>query len=250
MAERKQKKPSPVPRRRSRAGPRTGLTLTEDQVYDRIHGAVLDHRLLPGTKLKEVALADVFGVNRNVVRKVLARLAFAKLVEQRPNRGATVASPTVAESRDLFAARRAVEGAIVDIATRQIGAGEIRKLRALAAKEREAYQRGEARAGLKMSLQFHRDLAVIAGNHVLAELLDQLMVRTPLVVLAYPGRGTDNRCSNDEHGDIVEAIASGNAAKAVAAMTAHLASLESQLDLTIKDERRADLAELFLLPAE
>ena len=250
MAERKPQRPSLAPRRRSRAGPRTRLALTEDQVYDRIHGAVLDHRLLPGTKLKEVALADVFGVNRNVVRKVLARLAFAKLVEQRPNRGATVASPTVAESRDLFAARRAVEGAIVDIATRRIGAGDVRKLRALAIKEREAYQRGEARAGLKMSLQFHRDLAAIAGNRVLAELLDQLMARTPLVVLAYPGRGTDNRCSNDEHGDIVDAIANGNAAKAIAAMTTHLASLESQLDLTVKDERRADLAELFLLPAE
>ena len=237
-------------RRRPRAGPRARPAPTDDQVYDRIHSAVLDHRLLPGTKLKEVVLAEVFGVNRNVVRKVLARLAFAKLVEQRPNRGATVASPTVAESRDLFAARRAVEGAIVDIATHRTGPGETRKLRALATKERETYARGESRAGLKMSLQFHRDLAAIAGNRVLAELLDQLMARTPLVILAYQGRGSDNRCNHDEHGDIVDAIESGNAARAVAAMTAHLASLESQLDLTIKGEPRTDLAELFLQPAE
>jgi DNA-binding GntR family transcriptional regulator len=250
MTQRKPKSPSPVPRRRPGAAPRARPALAEEQVYDRIHGAVLDHRIRPGTKLKEVALAEVFGVNRNVVRKVLARLAFAKLVEQKPNRGATVASPTVAESRDLFAARRVVEGAIVDIATRRIGAGEVRKLRALAAKERETYARGESGAGLKMSLQFHRDLAAIAGNSVLAELLDQLMARTPLVILGYPGRGSDNRCSNDEHGGIVDAIASGNVAKAVAAMTTHLASLESQLDLTVKGEPHADLAELFLQSAE
>jgi DNA-binding GntR family transcriptional regulator len=250
MTQGKPKRPSPAPHRRPRAGPRARPAPAEEEVYDRIRGAVLDHRLLPGTKLKEVALAGVFGVNRNVVRKVLARLAFAKLVEQRPNRGATVASPTVAESRDLFAARRAVEGAIVDIATRRIGASETRRLRALANKERETYARGESRAGLKMSLQFHRDLAAIAGNRVLAELLDQLMARTPLVILAYQGHGNDNRCSNDEHGDIVDAIATGNAAKAVAAMNAHLASLESQLDLTTKGEPGTDLAKLFLQPAE
>jgi DNA-binding GntR family transcriptional regulator len=249
MTQRKPKSPSPAPRppqRVSRARP----ALTEEQVYDRIHGAVLDHRLLPGTKLKEVALAEVFGVNRNVVRRVLARLAFAKLVDQKPNRGATVATPTIAESCDLFAARRAVEGAIVDIATRRIGAGETRKLRALAQKERETYARGDSRAGLKMSLQFHRDLAAIAGNRVLAELLDQLMARTPLVILAFQGRGTGNRCNDDEHGAIVDAMASGNPAKAVAAMTAHLSSLESALDLTVRGEPRTDLAELFLQQPE
>jgi DNA-binding GntR family transcriptional regulator len=249
MTHRKPKSPSPAPRGPQRVA-RVRPALTEEQVYDRIHGAVLDHRLLPGTKLKEVALAEIFGVNRNVVRKVLARLAFARLVDQKPNRGATVASPTIAESRDLFAARRAVEGAIVDIAARRIGAAETRKLRALALKERETYARGESRAGLKMSLQFHRDLAGIAGNRVLAELLDQLMARTPLVILAYQARGTDNRCNDDEHGVIVDAMASGHAAKAVAAMTAHLSSLESELDLTVKGEPLTDLALLFPPPAE
>jgi DNA-binding GntR family transcriptional regulator len=66
------------------------------------------------------------------------------------------------------------------------------------------------------------------------------------VILAYRGRGNDSRCSNDDHGDIVDAVASGNAAKAVAAMTAHLANLESQLDLTVKGESGNNLAELFL----
>src|SRR5262245_14822174 len=123
---------------------------SEDEVYDRIHGAVLDHRLQPGTKLKEVALAEVFGVDRGVVRKVLARLAFAKLIDLVPNRGATVASPSVDESRDLFAARRAVEAAIVDAATRRIAPAQLRALRTLAAQEHDAYERGELRKGLKM----------------------------------------------------------------------------------------------------
>jgi DNA-binding GntR family transcriptional regulator len=224
--------------------------LSEDEIYERIHAAVLDHRLQPGTKLKEVALAEVFGVNRGVVRKVLMRLAHYRLVALRPNRGAVVASPSVEESRDLFAARRVVEAAIADAATRKIMPSEVKALRALATSERVAYRRGEPRKGLKLSLQFHQQLAAIAANGVLAEFLDQLIARTPLVILAYRGRGADTACSNDEHSQIVEAVARGNGAGAVAAMTAHLENLESQLHLDDEARTPSDLGTLFAADEE
>jgi DNA-binding GntR family transcriptional regulator len=219
--------------------------VNEDEIYRRIYAAVLDHRLQPGTKLKEVALAEVFGANRSVVRKVLARLAHGRLVALRPNRGAVVASPSIEESRDLFAARRAVEAAIVDAVTRKIALSEAKALRALATSERDAYRRGELRKALKLSLQFHQQLAAIAGNGVLAEFLDQLIARTPLVVLAYRTRDTDSACSIDEHSQIVDAIIGGDSGKAVAAMTRHLQSLEDQLDLNDSAESPTDLGTLF-----
>ncbi len=243
-------KPARKPRRSSRrpAGParaRLILGLGEEEIHQRMYDAVLDHRLLPGTKLKEVALAKLFGVNRSVIRKVLTRLAFNKLVVLRPNRGAMVASPSVAESRDLYAARRSIEGAIVEAVTRRITPGQIKALRALTASENAAYRQGEMRKGLKLSLKFHQMLAEIAGNVVLAELLDQLIARTPLVVLAYKGRGDDMTCSIDDHAEIIDAIAGGSAAKAAAAMTAHLERLEGQLDLSDEAEPATDLAALF-----
>jgi DNA-binding GntR family transcriptional regulator len=66
---------------------------SEEEVLRRIEQAVLDHRLTPGTKLKEVKLAELFGVKRGLIRKVLTRLAHSSLVVQTPNRGATVARP-------------------------------------------------------------------------------------------------------------------------------------------------------------
>src|SRR4030095_1020011 len=153
-------RPSPDPSRRL-AGARkpASARASEDEIYRRIHAAVLHHRLQPGTKLKEVAVAEVFGANRSVVRKVLTRLAYDRLVALRPNRGAVVASPSVEESRDLFAARRAVEAAIVDAVTRKITPPEAKALRALATTERDAYRRGELRQALKLSLTFHQQLA-------------------------------------------------------------------------------------------
>jgi DNA-binding GntR family transcriptional regulator len=237
-------RPPTVTRRRLAARKPAPARASDDEIYRRIHAAVLDHRLQPGTKLKEVALAEVFGANRNVIRKVLTRLAHNRLVALRPNRGAVVASPSIEESRDLFAARRAIEAAIVDAVTRKIKPPEAKALRALATRERDAYRRGELREALKLSLKFHQQLAAIAGNGVLAEFLDQLIARTPLVVLAYRSRDTDTACSIDEHSQIVDAIAGGDAAKAVAAMTLHLQNLEDQLDLNDNADSPTDLGTL------
>src|SRR5215470_3764886 len=59
----------------------------DENLYAAIHEAILDHRLPPGTKLKEIPLAELFGVTRSVVRKALGRLAHERVVELRTNRG-------------------------------------------------------------------------------------------------------------------------------------------------------------------
>lgn len=222
----------------------------DDRVYDAIREAVLDHRLPPGTKLREVTLAELFGTTRTVVRKALARLAHVRLVDLRPNRGAVVASPTIEETRDLFAARGAIEGAIVETLARSRDRGDLRALRALIRAERDAYARGDPRQGLKLSVEFHRVLARAAGNGVLAEFLEQLVSRTPLVVLAHQGSATAANCSDDEHSRIVDAIAAEDGAAAVAAMRGHLDRLLAGLDLRAEGGRTADLgAMLGLRPA-
>ncbi len=217
---------------------------SDDVVSATIHEAVLDHRLPPGTKLKEVALAELFGVTRSVIRRSLARLAHLRLVELRPNRGAVVASPTAAEARDLFAARRAIEAAVVASLAANVTREQLRELRATTRAEREAYAAGDARRGLKLSVEFHRVLARMAGNAVLAEFLDQLVARTPLVVLAHQGPAVANACSIDEHSQIVDALADGDSTRAVATMAAHLDALLARLDLERGARRETDLGVL------
>jgi len=216
----------------------------DDRICATIHEAVLDHRLPPGTKLKEVALAELFGVTRAVIRKALGRLAHMRLVELRPNRGAVVASPTAEEARDLFAARRAIEGAIVSSLVPRVTRDQLRELKAMSRAERDTYAAGDARLGLKLSVEFHRVLARMAGNAVLSEFLDQLVARTPLVVLAHQGPATDNACSIDEHSQIVDAMADGDGARAVATMGAHLDALLARLDLDEAARQETDLGVL------
>ena len=202
---------------------------SEDEVLRQIEQAVLDHRLPPGTKLKEVQLANLFGVKRGTIRKVLTRLAHSRLVEQTPNRGATVAKPSAQEGRDLFAARRVLEAAVIEILIETIDAHQIAGLRRMLDREQKAYRSGDSDQALALSVDFHRELASMAGNSVLEEYLNDIIRRTPLVILTHLGNEQENRCRNQEHEDIVDALEKGDRRKATRIMDQHLLHIENKI---------------------
>ena len=218
---------------------------SEDEVLRQIEQAVLDHRLAPGTKLKEVQLANLFGVKRGMIRKVLTRLAHSKLVDQTPNRGATVAKPSVKEGQDLFATRRFIEAAILQTLGEQIDARKISRLRKMLAQEQKAYERGKSEKALQLSVDFHRELAAMAGNSVLEEYLNDIIRRTPLVILTHLGDDEQNRCRNQEHEAIIDALEKHDTRKAIKVMNQHLLHIESKIQHK-PEEPKADLGALLL----
>jgi DNA-binding GntR family transcriptional regulator len=243
MGTQRRKRTEVAPARARGREARAPAATAEDRVFRAIHEAVLGHRLAPGTKLKELELAELFGVTRAVVRKVLARLAHLQLVQLRPNRGAVVASPSVEEGIELFGARAAIEAALAERATARITRDQLRELRSVVKQEHDAYRRGDEAEGHRRSVEFHRLLAGVAGNGVLAAFLDQLIARTPLVVLAHPAGANGNTCSIDEHGAILDALAAGDEARAARAMREHLDAVLGRLRLQRSREPRA-LAEM------
>jgi DNA-binding GntR family transcriptional regulator len=219
--------------------------MSEDDVLRQIEQAVIDHRLPPGTKLKEVQLAEVFGVKRGTIRKVLSRLAYSRLVDQLPNRGASVAKPSVKEGRDLFATRRALEAAIIQILTPLIDKSGIQNLRQMLDQEQDAYLQGDSKLALSLSVDFHRQLAKMSGNSVLEEYLNDIIRRTPLVILTHLSADPQNRCRNQEHEAIVDAIEAGDAGKAAEIMNQHLLHIENRIEHKA-DETQPDLATILL----
>lgn len=209
----------------SRPATRNGRA--EDRVFNAILDAVLDHRLAPGTKLKERELSEIFGVSRGAVRAALTRLGHSLLVELRPNRGAVIANPSLEETREMFEARRVIEAAIVQLLARALSAKQIAELRAYVAEEGRAYQKGDRKAGQRLSIRFHKVLAELAGNRTLDRFMEHLICRTPLLALARTGRIA--YCGADEHRQVVEALARRDAAAAVRCMTAHLHNVENEL---------------------
>ena len=215
----------------------------EERVYRTLYNGILDRRLAPGTKLKEIPLAQAFGVTRGVIRKTLVRLAAAKVVTLRSQRGASVASPSLEEVSQIFAARRLVERFVIERLCESIDADQLRALREIMKQERDSYRAGDMHAGIKLSTDFHVQLAQCAGNAVLTEFLQQLVVRTPLIFLAHGDPGESVSCSDREHAQIVAAVIAGDRDRAVAAMLDHLDHLESHV-VQAEREKPTDLAQL------
>src|SRR5215813_12430651 len=84
-----------------------------ETVYGEVQKAIVERRLRPGTKLREVSLGELFGVSRTTVRAALQRLEADGLVTIEPNKGASVSLPSAHEVSELFSLRRIVETGIV-----------------------------------------------------------------------------------------------------------------------------------------
>jgi DNA-binding GntR family transcriptional regulator len=116
-------------------------------------------------------------------------------------------------------------------------------LREWVAAEEAAYARGDERGGLRLSVDFHRRLAELAGNAVLSRFLEELVSRTPLIALAHRGQAP-TPCGCDDHIALVAAIAARDERRAVTVMREHIGHLERALNLR-QPERPKTLAEVF-----
>jgi DNA-binding GntR family transcriptional regulator len=79
----------------------------------------------------------------------------------------------------------------------------------------------------------------------MTEFLNDIIRRTPLVILTHLGSKAQNRCRNQEHAAIVDAIAAGDGETAVAIMEQHLLHIENQIEDKVETPK-LDLAAILL----
>jgi DNA-binding GntR family transcriptional regulator len=201
-----------------------------ERIVSSLIQAIADHQLKPGARLGEQRLADHFGVSRTIVRQALFRLVESKLVELAPGRGASVASPSLDEARQIFSVRRTLEVQLVKDLTRSATAKDIQKLRRHLREEQQAVRSGKAGERIRLLADFHVIMAQCSGNKVLSALLFELSSRCALITMLYQS-GSAAQHSHDDHGKIIDAIEAGEAKLAARLMEEHLRSVESDLDL-------------------
>lgn len=215
----------------------------EERIFQSIEQAITEHRLTPGTRLREAHLAEIYGVKRGLIRKVLSKLAHNKLIEHLPNIGAQVAQPSLKEGLDLFETRRVLENSVVLSLCKKLTAEQLHQLDTLMQEERKAYESGNNQLGVRLSAGFHKLLAELAGNRVSEEFLVEIINRTPLVMISNAGQHPPNGCVNHEHREIVQALVNQDCEKASKLMHEHLSHLEKMFNID-KAKPLMDLAEI------
>jgi DNA-binding GntR family transcriptional regulator len=247
-------------------------TLSDDDIHQRLIEAIVDQRLLPGTKLVEDKLGQAFGVSRTRIRQVLIRLAHEQVVTILPNKGASIAEPSVQEAREVFEARCVVEAVLVKRFIERAKAADLKALADCIDAEEAARQAGDHAMALRHSGRFHLLLAAASGHATFELFLRKLVSRTSLILMSYapverqrttpqaaPVRWVQ-ACRCDEHRGLLIALRAAVKAKgkeagkampehAVALMTSHLNHIEASLCFNQPEPPQDDLWQTLSDPA-
>ncbi|HZY15330.1 MAG TPA: GntR family transcriptional regulator [Ramlibacter sp.] len=197
-------------------------------IVEALTRAIVEHRLQPGTKLAEQKLADHFGVSRTLVRQALFQLVQKHLVRMEPARGAFIAVPTVEEARQVFQVRRLLEAEMTREFVRKVTPARLKALREHLAQEKAALERPDAGERQQLLGDFHVRMAELADNAVLAQIVRDLVSRSSLITLMYQ-RANFATHSQQEHVELVKALAARDEDRAVALMEEHLRHVEESL---------------------
>ncbi|MBB6580521.1 GntR family transcriptional regulator [Ralstonia solanacearum] len=219
--------------------------ISSEGIADDIAQAIVAHRLPPGTKLREEALARVYRVSRTKIRAALLMLAKDKLIRIEPDRGAFVAKPDETEAREVFAVRRVLEAALVrEFIARATPADYARLEQHLAEKHEVAASTDVPRRNRLMA-DFHLLMADVVGNSVLKEMLRELSARSSVITMMYQSTYDAVR-SSDEHTAFLEAAKRGDVDGAIALMDEHMAHTEASLHFTLMPPGETDLVTALL----
>lgn len=145
------------------------------QIAERIGCDIIEERFHPGERLKEVLLAQMFGVSRATIREALRILENRKLVSIVPQRGAQVTNLSRKELEDMFEIRAVLLG----LASRRVALISNRKienhLSVGLAKLEKGVRDGAAysRASANLSLE----IAKLSGNRQLFEHVEMFAQR-------------------------------------------------------------------------
>ena len=213
---------------------------TTSAIAEALTRAIVEHKLLPGTKLAEQKLADHFGVSRTLVRQALFQLSQNRLVTLEPARGAFVATPSVEEAKQVFAVRAMLETEMTRAFVRQVTPAQIKRLKAHVAAEKKAMDSNDVGQRTALLGDFHVVMAQLMGNEVLAQLLGDLLSRCALITLIYQSSSAAAH-SHEEHETIVAAIAAKDETRAVQLMQEHLLHVEKGLTFD-RDMPTSDLS--------
>jgi len=107
-----------------------GRSLVED-VYNRIHNAIVTGVLRPNERLHQVAIAEELGVSPRTVREALMRIVVEGLAIHAPNRGFRVTSLPVSELEEIYQMRSLLEGWAMKLAASRISKAELDRMRQL-----------------------------------------------------------------------------------------------------------------------
>lgn len=204
----------------TRARAPRAIVMQPEEIGQTIASAILERRLVPGRRLNELELSRLLGVSRSMIRFALVGLHHDGLVTFEANRGAFVAKPTLGEAHFLFEAIAALERSAIDIILGAPRLPSLDGLRGAHKKQAKAHAKDNMRLSEQLAIEFHRELVALTGNPLLIETQRKLLLRYRMVTAVFKTE-LDDRELEAHHGELIDLLEGGSAAKLRRLVDAH-----------------------------
>jgi DNA-binding GntR family transcriptional regulator len=204
-----------------------------DAVYLTLREGIL-HGVLPaGQPLGEIQLAAAFGRSRTPIREAILKLESERMAERVPRRGLVVAHITREEVLEVYAVREVLNGLSARLAAHGMLPTELDRLVWLNERFRAAVLAGDAKAMMRVNIEFHEAICLASRNVLLQELtrrISERVQRFGLTTMAVPGRGLEAAA---EHDALIKAIRARDPEAAERISRAHVSrARQLRIDLT------------------
>lgn len=190
------------------------------EAYELLLSDIEDGGLPPGTRLREVELAERLSISRTPVREALKRLELQGLVTHEPHHGAVVTSLDYGQVTELYLLREVLEGTAARLAAQHATPVEVGVLQRMVEADRALI--GQPQQLAQANRGFHNQIRNTARNRYVGAALENLRLSLVLLAgttLAAPGRAGQ---SVEEHAAIVARIVARDPEGAEAAARQHI----------------------------
>jgi DNA-binding GntR family transcriptional regulator len=206
-----------------------------DYVLQELRTGILSGKYPVGSKLDQQALATELGASHIPIRESLRQLEAEGLVRILPRRGAFVSELSIAELREIYLIRQALEPIATRLAVPHLSPSTVQRLRGVIDRMSHLYEDQER--WQQLNRQFHFAIYTDAQSPFLLQFIGLLWDRSSLFRNYYTRLETHRDHSQQAHTEILDACVGHDAEAAASAMTDHIqeASREFTKDGTSVD---------------
>ncbi|HGM5490407.1 TPA: GntR family transcriptional regulator [Serratia fonticola] len=205
-----------------------GLSLNE-VAYRRFKQALVTLSYKPGEYLNTAQVMSELDMGRTPINQAIHRLANEGLLQVIPRKGVMVSPLSIDDALELIDVRLANEMLCMRLASARITPPQVAALNALNQQIEAASQDRDRVRMMTLDHQFHQELAQIAGNNMLTDILSVLHARAQRFWASTLSREGHMQEVIDEHRAIISALAAQDSDAAASAAQAHILSFRSAL---------------------
>lgn len=204
-----------------------------------IEKLIMSGALRGGDRVNEIALSERFGTSRGPIREACRALAQEGLLVAVPNRGVFVRELALREALEVYDIRSSLDELMGRLIAERVTSDDIDELWRLIDEMDAASQEKSLERYYPANLAFHNMLLSLANNRRLERLYRSLVKELHLFRRKGLLQQGSMRISNEEHRQIVQAIADRDPIAAGVSMKCHVLAAKQRLLAAVEAERSA-----------